>query len=611
MQSGAWERIGANTLIINIIKEGVELPIENCAPFCLPNYDLKSKKEKIFLQDEIKRLLKLGYIKKLDYKPRYVSPIGCVPKKEGKFRLIHDLRHLNSHCESIKFKQEDIRTVEQIIQPNDFLTSVDLKDGFYHFRVNERHQEYLSFEFNRSFYSFKVLCFGFCLSPYFFYKCLRPVVSYLRSLDIRLALYVDDFLVCAKKSTIRDHTDLVIHTLEDLGFHVNTEKSVLTPTQCIKYLGYTVNTQGEFPVISTTKERVYSIKRLIKQLLHKKSCNARMLARCAGLCVSTAWVVSPGKLYLRHIYHVLAQRSSWYDILHLDSPSLLELEWWLSNIDAFNVKVVKPNPITTTFEVDASSLGWGAILGNNCAKGDFGEALSKASSNHRELTAILLAVLAFKKELRNQHVLIFSDNSTSVAYVNNKGGPVLSLTDIATRIWEEARNIGLSISCRHLAGHKNVTADTLSRSPDRHNWMLNPRLFQILEDKWGPHSVDRFATFQNTQIPRFNSLFLDVGSEAIDAFTQNWGQENNYINPPWALLPRVVEKLVTDQATATVIAPLFPAQTWFHKLKHLAISPPLILPQHKKTLVMLGPQAEPRRNPKWKILAWRVCGKIT
>ena len=123
--------------------------------------------------------------------------------------------------------------------------------------------------------------------------------------------------------------------------------------------------------------------------------------------------------------------------------------------------------------------------------------------------------------------------------------------------------------------------------------------------------MDRFATFQNTQIPRFNSLFLDVGSEAIDAFTQNWGQENNYINPPWALLPRVVEKLVTDQATATVIAPLFPAQTWFHKLKHLAISPPLILPQHKKTLVMLGPQAEPRRNPKWKILAWRVCGKIT
>ena len=57
MQSGAWERIGANTLIINIIKEGVELPIENCAPFCLPNYDLKNKKEKIFLQDEIKRLL--------------------------------------------------------------------------------------------------------------------------------------------------------------------------------------------------------------------------------------------------------------------------------------------------------------------------------------------------------------------------------------------------------------------------------------------------------------------------------------------------------------------------------------------------------------------------
>ena len=610
MQIQAWDRIGANPQVIEFISHGIDIPINVCEPFHLPNHNLNSFKQKQFLKEEIKRLIKLKYIKKCETKPRFISPIGCVAKKgKDKFRLIHDLRHLNGHCETVKFKQEDIRTVEQIIQPGDYLTSVDLKDGFYHFKIRENCQEFLSFEFEGNFYSFKVLCFGFCLSPYFFYKCLRPVVTYLRSLDVRLVLYVDDFLICAKETFIRDSTDTVIHTLEDLGLHVNLEKSILEPSQTIQYLGYKIDTQGDFPVISATKERVYTIKRLLKQLLIKRSCSARLLARCAGLCVSTAWVVSPGKLFLRNIYNLLGKRNNWYDSLQITEPAILELKWWLANIDDFNAKTIKPNPITVSFEVDASSLGWGANLGEKFAKGDFNNQLSQASSNFRELTAILCAILAFRKELINEHVLIFSDNSTAVAYVNNKGGPVLDLTNIAIQIWEEAERLGLSISCRHLAGLSNVTADTLSRSPDRHNWMLNPRIFQILEDKWGPHTVDRFATCQNTQTVRFNSLFWDVGTEAVDAFAQNWWGENNYINPPWALLPKIVEKIIVEKATATVIAPFFPAQTWFHQLRHLSVSPPFKLPQHKNTLIRLGSMAEPRRNPKWQVLAWRVCGR--
>ena len=120
------------------------------------------------------------------------------------------------------------------------------------------------------YYSFTVLCFGFSLSPYFFYKCLRPVVAYLRSLDIRLVLYVDDFLVCANRASITDHTDTVLHTLQDLGLKVNFEKSVLKPSQNIDYLGYNIDTSSEYPHISAKQERVQKIKRLIKQLIYKK-----------------------------------------------------------------------------------------------------------------------------------------------------------------------------------------------------------------------------------------------------------------------------------------------------------------------------------------------------
>lgn len=59
-----------------------------------------------------------------------------------------------------------------------------------------------------------------------------------------------------------------------------------------------------------------------------------------------------------------------------------------------------------------------------------------------------------------------------------------------------------------IAGVNNETADRLSRSQDVHGWMLPPKLFQCL-DKWAPHTVDGFTTFQKAQAPIFSSSYSD------------------------------------------------------------------------------------------------------
>ena len=144
---------------------------------------------------------------------------------------------------------------------------MDLKDGFYHIPINQNYQAYLSIQFEGKFYSYVVLSFGFCLSPYFFAKVLRPVVKYLRSQGVRLSLYVDDFLICASVSLITDHTDLIKHTLDDLGLKINIEKSILVPSQVIDYLGYTIDATGKHVKIQAHKSRVARIKRQIKTVL--------------------------------------------------------------------------------------------------------------------------------------------------------------------------------------------------------------------------------------------------------------------------------------------------------------------------------------------------------
>ena len=54
---------------------------------------------------------------------------------------------------------------------------------------------------------------------------------------------------------------------------------------------------------------------------------------------------------------------------------------------------------------------------------------------------------------------------------------------------------------------ENERADYISRIVDFDDWSLNPVLFRYLDYRWGPHSVDRFASFYNRQTGRFNSGF--------------------------------------------------------------------------------------------------------
>jgi len=220
-----------------------------------------------------------------------------------------------------------------------------------------------------------------------------------------------------------------------------------------------------------------------------------------------------------------------------------------------------------------------------------------------------MAIKAFAPLLKGLMVQVLTDNISAMAYVNHKGGPSPSLSDLAVAIWAEATAHGITLHCAHIAGKMNVIADSWSRTPDKSNWQLHPALFQYIDTLYGKHTIDRFANCQNTQLPRFNSRFWDPLSEGVDALAQsNWGQENNYVNPPFCLIPRVLDVVQSQKAYATIIAPMWKAQTWYAKLKKMLISPPLCIPNGARAFRAMGPTPEPMRNKKWKIFAWRIYG---
>lgn len=83
---------------------------------------------------------------------------------------------------------------------------------------------------------------GLASAPRVFTKLMKPVVGMLRKTGVRLIVYLDDILIMAEsKQFVNQHAQLVLGTLENLGFVVNYEKSVMIPSPQMEFLGFLVD----------------------------------------------------------------------------------------------------------------------------------------------------------------------------------------------------------------------------------------------------------------------------------------------------------------------------------------------------------------------------------
>ena len=89
--------------------------------------------------------------------------------------------------------------------------------------------------------------------------------------------------------------------------------------------------------------------------------------------------------------------------------------------------------------------------------------------------------------------------------------------------------------------------------------MLNPVVFQELDDMWGPHTIDRFPDVHNRQLERFNSQYWNPWSEAVDAFTCDWSKENNWWCLPLYLISRLLRHAEATKARGTLVIPHWPS----------------------------------------------------
>ena len=179
LQRESWERIGASDIVVDWVTNGVPVPIREVPEhrvFVNPDF---SEPERIFLDAELLSLEKRGVIQRVANVPHCVSPLKVIPKKNSNYRLICDLRYVNSHCDVPHFSSEGVSVLPEIMKEGELAVTLDLKDGFYHFPVREEFRTYLGFQYGGFWYVWCYLPFGMVASPYYFHKCIRAVIEYI------------------------------------------------------------------------------------------------------------------------------------------------------------------------------------------------------------------------------------------------------------------------------------------------------------------------------------------------------------------------------------------------------------------------------------------------
>ena len=277
------------------------------------------------------------------------------------------------------------------------------------------------------------------------------------------------------------------------------------------------------------------------------------------------------------------------------------------------------------YHQDASLLGWGATC-NGTSTG--GRCSMKEAEQHINCLELKAAILALKAFLRvgmqpppqslghhpPRHILLEMDNTTAVAYVNRRGGtqsPSLSL--LALELWSFLLTQGSWVTARHLPGVLNVEADAASREFNtRTEWMLRQDVFQDIAHHFYVPEIDLFASRLNHQLPLYVSRLPDPSALAVDAFQQDWSQWKSFIHPPVVLLPRILQKVRSDKATALLVAPDWPGQPWYAQIQLMLTGTPYPLPKEKSLLSL--PFDQEAVHPLWRSLnltVWPISGHPT
>ena len=286
-------------------------------------------------------------------------------------------------------------------------------------------KKYLRFFLNSQTFQFTALPFGLATAPLEFTKVTKEVKLMAQAKGIRIHQYLDDWLLRAhSRETCLQHTQTLLALCQKLGWVVNMKKSVLVPQRVFNFVGYRFDLiKGR---VLPTQDRWVALQEKLKSIMSKDSCTVRQFMSLVGLLTATEKQVWLGSLHMRPIQWHLKRHWHVPEVLEKVIPVPLSLHhhlgWWLNEQNVLEGQPLHPLQHALQLFTDASNEGLGAHIGDYTARGVWSTPESRLHINFLELKAVLLALKRFEPLCKGQIVLVATDNTTVVSYINKQGG---------------------------------------------------------------------------------------------------------------------------------------------------------------------------------------------
>ena len=407
------------------------------------------------------------------------------PKVEASHRL-KQAQHFST-CRKV---QNGNSRVYQDLVPGEWVSSIDLSDAYLHIPIHPNSRKYLRFCYKAQVFQFTSLPFGLATAPQVFTMIVKEVKLMALSRGLRIHQYLDDWLIRSQsQEESKVDTQAVVDLTQSLGWIINQEKSELNPTQVFSFVGYEYHLDSA--LVRPTHERWLKLQDLILRLKSKRVLTARCLMSLIGLLASTEKMVPEGLLHMRpfqfHLKEHWRYPQSLDNLLPWTEAIVAHLDWWQNPANVMKGSDLHPKDHSIQLFTDASNEGWGAHLDQNSTKGLWSDREKRLHINVLELKAVSLALRDFKDQCQNQTVLVATDNSTVVAYINKQGGThSAEMCALLWKIMTWCHHYHITLKAKHIPGCLNVMADLLSRSNQVQSteWSLHPQVFKQIAPGW-------------------------------------------------------------------------------------------------------------------------------
>ncbi|KAI7810946.1 reverse transcriptase/ribonuclease H/putative methyltransferase [Triplophysa rosa] len=455
----------------------------------------------------------------------FYSPYFIVPKKGGGLRPILDLRVLNRHLHKLPFRMVTQKLILTSVRRQDWFMAIDLKDAYFYVSILPRHRPFLPFAFEGRAYQYRVLPFGLSLSPRVFTKVVEAAVLPLREEGVRgpgapAPRSVGTTGQLGKEQAL-PHAE---HLLSRYGTRLRLHDSA---------------TDYRAGPVSVTLPEAFQAASGLPETISEAPGAHGILGGGGPPRVdahATAPTLATESSSLESVAH--RQQAYGHHAFLPAHPDPLVVYGLPTGGDPLG-QVSRYVVVMT----DASLQGWGAVCNGHAVSGRRTGPRLHWHINCLELWAVLLALKRLQPFVQGRHVLVRSDSTAAVAYINHQGGVrSRQLTRLARCLLLWSQQVISSLRAIHIPGDLIQTADRLSRqwSP-RGEWRLHPHAVQLIWEQFGQAQVDLFASPDSTYCPLWYSLF--DGPLGTDALAHSWPRDKRkYAFPTVSLIAQTLCK---------------------------------------------------------------------